>query len=188
MAQTPCNNPHSHPVMCSPLLQVCHLVSWMLGPIYWALGGPTKYKLLRPPLSKKSFPVGRVGGEMTVGRSGFFFFFLISIFVKLECTGGKVKKKKKLKSFSRPFLAHPAGGQETIFYLRMAYTIWVYCLVVMTGHTRQALLYSNGQGACGTMTLQGRGDRVWSIQSHSLNITTYSTTCHQRDRACFNLI
>ena len=24
------------------------------------------------------------------------------------------------KSSSRPFLAHPAGGQETIFYLRMA--------------------------------------------------------------------
>ena len=54
---------------------------------------------------------------MPVGRSGFF---------KLECTGGKVKKKKivekmkKKKGSSRRFLAHPAGGQETIFYLRMA--------------------------------------------------------------------
>ena len=32
---------------------------------------------------------------MPVGRSGFFFFFPIFNFVKLECTGGKVKKKKK---------------------------------------------------------------------------------------------
>ena len=77
MAQTPCNNPPGHPVICSPLLQVCHLVSWMLGPIYWALGGPTKYKLLRPPLSKKSFPVGRVGGggKCQSGGRDFFFFF-----------------------------------------------------------------------------------------------------------------
>ena len=30
---------------------------------------------LRPPLSKKSFPVGRVGGKkLPVGRSGFFIF------------------------------------------------------------------------------------------------------------------
>ena len=40
--------------------------------------------------------------------------------------GGEYKKKKmkienrKKKSSSRPFLANPAGGQETIFYLRMA--------------------------------------------------------------------
>ena len=56
------------------------------------------------------------GEKMPVGRSGFFFFFPNFNFLKLECTGGKVKKK----SSSRPFLAHPAGGQETIFHLRMA--------------------------------------------------------------------
>ena len=37
---------------------------------------------------------------------------------------GEVTKKKfenrGKKSSSRPFLAHPASGQETIFYLRMA--------------------------------------------------------------------
>ena len=31
---------------------------------------------------------------MPVGRSGFFFFPNFN-FLKLECTGGKVKKKKK---------------------------------------------------------------------------------------------
>ena len=31
-------------------------------------------------LSKKSFPVGRVGKKTGSRRSGFFFFFLISIF------------------------------------------------------------------------------------------------------------
>ena len=51
------------------------------------------------------------GKKLPVGRSGFFFFFfLISIFFL----------KDEKKSSSRPFLAHPAGGQETIFYLRMA--------------------------------------------------------------------
>ena len=32
----------------------------------------------RPPLSKKLFPVSRVGKKKPVGRSGFFCFFLIS--------------------------------------------------------------------------------------------------------------
>ena len=67
----------------------------------------------RPPLSKKSFPVGRVRKK----TANFNFF-------KLECIGGKVKKKifwkDEKKSSSRPFLAHPAGGQETILYLSMA--------------------------------------------------------------------
>ena len=38
--------------------------------------------------------------------------------------GGGSKKKlfenRKKESSSRPFLAHPAGGQETMFYLSMA--------------------------------------------------------------------
>ena len=81
-------------------------------------------RLPKPPLSKKSFPVGRVGKKKPVGRSGIFSFPNFIIY-KLECTGGKGKKKKKnenrrKKSSSRPFLAHPAGRQETIFYLRMA--------------------------------------------------------------------
>ena len=76
------------------------------------LNGPLRYAehkvtSIRPPLSKKSF-----------FPPNFNFF-------KLECTGGKVKKKKKFekmkkKSSSRPFLAHPASGQETTFYLRVA--------------------------------------------------------------------
>ena len=41
---------------------------------------------------------------------------------------GGVKKKKKIKygktNSSRPFLAHPAGGQETPFYLRVALVTW----------------------------------------------------------------
>ena len=88
-------------------------------------------RYMRPPLSKKSFPVDRVGGKNVSREVGiffffFFFFFLISFFLKLECTGGgKVKQKcfcwkDGKKRSSRPILAHPAGGQETIFYLRMA--------------------------------------------------------------------
>ena len=41
----------------------------------------------RPPLSKKSFPVCRVGGKRPVGRSGFFFFPNL-FFYKRESTGG----------------------------------------------------------------------------------------------------
>ena len=67
---------------------------------------------IRPPLSKKSFPVSRVGKKKASREVG-----------NLECKGVKVKKKEDFvekESSSRPFLAHPAGGQETIFYLRMA--------------------------------------------------------------------
>ena len=48
---------------------------------------------------------------------------------------GKSKKKKKKiekmkkKSSSRPFLAHPAGGQKTTFYLRMALCAVLECLI-----------------------------------------------------------
>ena len=47
--------------------------------------------VLKPPLSKSSFPVGRVGTNTGSREVGFFFFFkfLISFFLKLECTGGK---------------------------------------------------------------------------------------------------
>ena len=83
------------------------------------------YCYMRPPLSKKLFPVGRVGKKKASREVGnLFFFFPNCIISKLEYTGRKGKKKKFFfkigKSSSRPFLAHPAGGQETIFYLRMA--------------------------------------------------------------------
>ena len=42
----------------------------------------------RPPLSKKLFPLGRVGKKTASREVGIFFFSLISIFFKLECTGG----------------------------------------------------------------------------------------------------
>ena len=51
---------------------------------------------IRPPLSKKSFPVGRVGGKnCQSGGRNFSLFFPNFNFIKLECTGGKVKKKLK---------------------------------------------------------------------------------------------
>ena len=46
---------------------------------------------LRPPLSKKVFPVGRVG-IIYASREVGIFFFLISFFYTLECTGGGSKK------------------------------------------------------------------------------------------------
>ena len=79
---------------------------------------------MRPPLSKKSFPVFRVG-KKTASREVWIFFGPNLIFYRLECTGGKVKKKGiffkyEKKGSSQPFLAHPVGGQETTFYLRVA--------------------------------------------------------------------
>ena len=52
--------------------------------------------VLRPPLSKKLFPVRRVGTKKSQsgGRESFLFFPNF-IFYKLECTGGKVKKKNE---------------------------------------------------------------------------------------------
>ena len=66
--------------------------------------------------------MGKTKASPEVGN---LFFFPNFIFYKLECTGGKSKNKKlflkiEKKSSSRPFLAHPASGQEPIFYLRMA--------------------------------------------------------------------
>ena len=77
------------------------------------------------------FPVGQVGfiicASQEVGIFFFFFFPDFIFFYKLECTGWGGVKRKKLgggdvggESSSRPFLAHPAGGQETTFYFRVA--------------------------------------------------------------------
>ena len=51
------------------------------------------YRLFRPSLSKKSFPVGRVGKKTASREVGNFFFFPNFNFHKLECTVGEVKKK-----------------------------------------------------------------------------------------------
>ena len=48
---------------------------------------------LRPPLSKKLFPVGRVGKKKASREVGNLFFFPNFIIYKLEYTGGKGKKK-----------------------------------------------------------------------------------------------
>ena len=51
---------------------------------------------IRPPLSKKSFPVGQVGPKTASREVGIFFFFFPNFnYFKLECTGGEVKKKLK---------------------------------------------------------------------------------------------
>ena len=47
--------------------------------------------LIRPPLSKKSFPVSRVGKKKASREVGNPFFF----FYKLECTGGGGGVEKK---------------------------------------------------------------------------------------------
>ena len=47
----------------------------------------TQQGRLRPPLSKKMFPVFWVGKKRPVGRSESFFFFFL-FFFSLECTGG----------------------------------------------------------------------------------------------------
>ena len=77
-------------------LSICHIkqscqrfVLVLFLPLY------SSFDLTRPPLSKKSFPVGQVWKRTASREVGIFFFFLISIFFKLECIGGKVKKKKK---------------------------------------------------------------------------------------------
>ena len=68
-----------------------------------AVSAGRKKKHFRPPLSKKSFPVGQVGKKTASQEVGIFFFFFPNFnFFKLECTGGKVKKDEK-KSSSRPF-------------------------------------------------------------------------------------
>ena len=57
-----------------------------------------KLAIIGPPLSKKSFPVSRVGEKKASREVGnLFFFFPNFIFYILECTGGKTKKKNLLK-------------------------------------------------------------------------------------------
>ena len=55
---------------------------------------------MRPPLSKKLFPVSRVGKKKANREVRNLFFFPNFIFYKLECTGEK-KFKKKLKNENR---------------------------------------------------------------------------------------
>ena len=63
-------------------------------------------------LSKKSFPVGRVGNKTARREVGIFFFSLISFFFKLECTGGKLKKTDFFEKMEKKFqsaLLDPPG-------------------------------------------------------------------------------
>ena len=53
-------------------------------PVYSGLHRDVAIVCPRPPLSKKLFPVSRVGKKTPVGRSRIFFFY------KLKCTGGEV--------------------------------------------------------------------------------------------------
>ena len=50
--------------------------------------------IVRSPLGKKLFPVRRMSKKTASREVGIFFFLLISFFYKLECTGGRVNKKK----------------------------------------------------------------------------------------------
>ena len=49
---------------------------------------------VRPPISKKLFPVGRVGKKEASREVGNLFFSPNFIFYKLVCTGGGGSKKK----------------------------------------------------------------------------------------------
>ena len=73
----------------------------------WVGKGCESHSKIRPPLSKKLFPVGRVGTKTASWEVGIFFFFPNFNFLKLECTGGKVKKfffeKMKKKVTVGPF-------------------------------------------------------------------------------------
>ena len=50
---------------------------------------------IRPPLSKKLFPVSRVGRKKASREVGNLFFSPNFIFYKLECTGGGGEVKKQ---------------------------------------------------------------------------------------------
>ena len=82
-----------------------------------------------PPLSKKSFPLCRLGGKTASREVGIFLFFPNFFFYKLECTGGTTKDKKK---FQLAFLAHFGTGQETTFYLRMAWALGMLSISLNT--------------------------------------------------------
>ena len=83
--------------------------------MFWDLAlGITHFCYIRPFLSKKYFPVGQVGKNRPVGRSGIFSFFLISFFIKKRkekknVQGVEVKKrenkngKRKKRSSNWPF-------------------------------------------------------------------------------------
>ena len=58
---------------------------------------------MRPPLSKTSFPVCRVGKKWLVERLGFILVFLISFFINSKVQGGKGKKTLFLKDEKKKF-------------------------------------------------------------------------------------
>ena len=50
-------------------------------------------RYMGPLLSKRSFPVSRMGQKKSQSGGRNLFFFSNFIFYKLECTGGKSEKK-----------------------------------------------------------------------------------------------
>ena len=56
---------------------------------------------IRPPLSKKLFPVDRVGKKVQSGGRDFSSFLPNSILYKLECTGRGVKKKNSFENMKK---------------------------------------------------------------------------------------
>ena len=77
---------------------------------FWAVHEIRSQFYIGPPLSKVSCVPGREKNGQSGGRD--FIFFLISFFIDLNIEGEKVK--------TIFFLAHPARGQETTFYSRVA--------------------------------------------------------------------
>ena len=80
---------------------------------------------LRPPLDKKLFPVDRPSGLTRADWNFFFIVFEKKFFFPLclLCVLVNRQMKRRGKKISRPPdwpFAGAVGGQETIFYLRVA--------------------------------------------------------------------
>ena len=88
---------------------------------------------LRPPLSKKSFPVGRVGKKNS-WKVGIFFFSNF-FFFKLECTGGEVKKKlfEKMKKKVLSAVLDPPGRYTGNYFLFKGGLILQNCNILNSG-------------------------------------------------------
>ena len=82
-------------------------------------------KYLRPPLKKSLFPVQRMAiivASREAAKSSFFFFFSPLYRNGQENAGKKRKIGKCEKNMpTRHLKSHPAGGQETKLFLRVAY-------------------------------------------------------------------
>ena len=77
-----------------------------MGPVY----------VIRPPLKKSLFPVKRVAEIVASQAAAKSFFFPLFFSMVRISVGGKMKKKVPILQL----YIHPAAGQETIFFLRVA--------------------------------------------------------------------